>query len=92
MFYFFSFRIRRRARVAPPVDKADEGSYQDEFLPLEPLARHRGRGRGRGRPRGASRHRQRELQEDEPAEQDFEEAEYVLEAPQGAAPIPPAIP
>ena len=29
------FRMRRRARVAPPVDEAeDEGSFQDEFLPL----------------------------------------------------------
>ena len=26
--------MRRRARVAPPVDEAeDEGSFQDEFLP-----------------------------------------------------------
>ena len=50
--------MRRRARVAPPVDKAkDEGFYQDEFLPFEPLARRTGRGRGRGRPRGACRRR-----------------------------------
>ena len=31
------FRMRRRARVAPPIDEAeDEGSFQDEFLPPEP--------------------------------------------------------
>ena len=46
----FVFRMRRRARVAPPVDKAeDEESFQDEFLPPEPPARRRGRGRGRAR-------------------------------------------
>ena len=34
--------MRRRVRVAPPVDEAeDEGSYQDEFLPFEPLTRCR---------------------------------------------------
>ena len=50
--------MRRRARVAPPVDEAeDDGSYQDEFLPPEPPARHWGRGSGRGRPRGADRRR-----------------------------------
>ena len=54
--------LRYRARVAPPVDEAeDEGSFQDEFLPLEPPVRRRGRGRARGRPRVASRRRQRGL-------------------------------
>ena len=56
------FCLRCRARVAPPVDEAeDEGSFQDEFLPLEPLVRHSGRGRARGRPHVASRRRQRGL-------------------------------
>ena len=85
--------MRRRARVGPPVDEAeDEGFYQDEFLPPKPPARYRGRGRGKGRPRGASRHRQRELQEDEPTYQDFEEAAYIPEVPQSAVPIPPTVP
>ena len=56
------FVLRCRARVAPPVDKAeDEGSFQDVFLPPEPLVRRRGRGRARCRPRVASRRRQRGL-------------------------------
>ena len=76
------FRMRRRARVAPPVDEAeDEGSFQDEFLPPEPPVRRRGRGRARGRARGAGRRRQRDLQDDEPVEPDFEEAEFVAQAP-----------
>ena len=50
--------MRRRARVAPPIDEAeDERSYQDEFLPPEPPTRHRGRGRARGRPQGAGHRR-----------------------------------
>ena len=54
------FCLRCRARVAPPVDEAeDEGSFQYEFLPAEPPVRRRGRGRARGRPRVASRRRQR---------------------------------
>ena len=70
--------MRRRARVAPSVDEAeDEGSFQDDFLPLEPPARRRGRGRARGRARGAGRRRQRDLQDDEPIEPDFEEAEFI---------------
>ena len=49
------FKMRHRARVAPPADEAeDEVSFQDEFLPLEPLARRRGR--GRSRPKGAVGH------------------------------------
>ena len=67
-------------------------SSQDKCLPLEPPARRRGKGRARGRPRGAGRRRQRDLQEDEPAEQDDVDAEFVAEAPQGAVPIPPAVP
>ena len=56
------FRMRRRARVAPPVDEAeDEGSFQDEFLPPEPPVRLRGRDRSRGRHRVASHRRQRGL-------------------------------
>ena len=56
------FFFRCRAWVAPPVDEAeDEGSFQDEFLPLEPLVRHRGRSKARSRPRVASRRRQRGL-------------------------------
>ena len=56
------FRMRRRARVAPPVDETeDEVSFKDEFLPPEPRARRRGRGRTRGRPRIAGRRRQRDL-------------------------------
>ena len=83
----------RRARVAPPVNEAeDEGSFQDKFLPPEPPARRRGRGRARGRARRTGRRRQRDLQEDEPAESDFEEAEFVAQAPHGAVPIPPAVP
>ena len=63
----FIFYLRCRARVAPPVDEAeDEGSFQDEFLPPEPPVRRRGRGRARGRARGAGRRRQRDLQDDEP--------------------------
>ena len=55
----FVFRMRRRARIAPPVDEAeDEGSFQDEFLPLEPQARSRGRGTARGRARGVGHRRQ----------------------------------
>ena len=78
----FVFRMRRRARVAPPVDEAeDEGSFQDEFLPPEPPARRRGRGRARGRARGAGRRRQRDLQDDEPVEPDFEEADFIAQAP-----------
>ena len=74
--------MRRRARVAPPVDKAeDEGSYQDEFVPLEPPARRRDKGRGKGRPRGVGHRRQREIQEDEPIDQDFEEAAFVPKVP-----------
>ena len=47
------FRMRKRAWVAPPVDETeDELSFQDEFLPLEPLARHGGR--AGSRPRVAS--------------------------------------
>ena len=34
--------MRRRARVALPVNEAeDEGSFQDEFLPPEPPVRSR---------------------------------------------------
>ena len=56
------FCLRCRARVAPPVDEAeDEESFQDDFLPPEPPVRRRGRGRARGRPRVASRRRQRGL-------------------------------
>ena len=56
------FCLRCRARVTPPVDETeDELSFQDEFLPPEPLVRRRGRGRARGRPRVASRRRQRGL-------------------------------
>ena len=52
------FCLRCRARVAPPVDEAeDEGSFQDEFLPSEPPVRRRGRGRARGRPRRAGHRR-----------------------------------
>ena len=66
--------LRCRARVASPVDEAkDEGSFQDEFLPPEPPVRRRGRGRARG----AGRRRQRDLQDYEPVEPDFEEAEFV---------------
>ena len=62
MCVLFVFIMRRRARVAPPVDEAeDEGSFQDEFLPPEPPVRRRGRGRARGRARGAGRRRQRDL-------------------------------
>ena len=59
---FFFFCLRCRARVAPPVDEAeDEGSFQDEFLPQEPPVRRKDRDRARGRPRVASRRRQRGL-------------------------------
>ena len=76
------FCLRCRARVAPPVDETEnELSFQDEFLPPESPARRRGRGRARGRACRAGRRKQRELQDDEPAEQDFEEAAFVLEAP-----------
>ena len=76
------FCLRCRARVAPLVDETEDEVYiLDEFLPPEPPARRRGRGRARGRARGAGRHRQRDLQEDELAEQDYEEAEFVAEAP-----------
>ena len=69
-YVLFVFKMRRRARVAPPVDEAkDEVSFQDEFLPPEPPARCR------GRPRGAGRHRQRDLQEDEPVKKDDVDAE-----------------
>ena len=52
------FIMRRRARVAPPVDETeDELSFKDEFLPLEPPVRRRGRGRARGRPRVTSHRR-----------------------------------
>ena len=81
------FCLRCRARVALPVDETE-----DEFLPPEPPVRRRGRGRARGRARGAGRRRQRDLQDDEPVEPDFEEAEFVAQAPQGAEPIPPAVP
>ena len=65
----FVFRMRCRARVAPPADEAEnEVSFQDEFLPPEPPARRRGRGRATGRPRGVGHRRQRDLQDDEPAE------------------------
>ena len=82
MCVLFVFRMRRRARVAPPVDEVeDEGSFQDEFLPPEPLARRRGRGRARGRACGAGHRRPRDLHDDEPVEPDFEEAEFVAQAP-----------
>ena len=56
------FCLRCRVRGAQPVDEIeDEVSFQDEFLPPEPLVRRRGRGRARGRPRVASRRRQRGL-------------------------------
>ena len=49
------FCLRCKARVALPVDEAeDDESFQDEFLPPEPPARRRGRGRARSRPRVAS--------------------------------------
>ena len=87
----FVFRMRRRARVAPPVDETeDEVSFQDEFLPPEPPARRRGR--GKVRPRVAGRRRQRDLQDDEPADQDNVSAEYVVETSQDSEPIPPAVP
>ena len=83
--------MRRRARVAPPADEAeDEVSFQDEFLPPEPPARRRGR--GRVRPRGTGHRTQRYLQDDEPAEQDDTSAEYVVETSQDTEPIPPAVP
>ena len=71
--------MRRRARVAPPINKADdEESHQDEFLPSDQLARRRGRDKGRcGRTAGCCR--QRELQKDEPVDQDFDEATFALE-------------
>ena len=63
------FRMRCRARVAPPVDEFDyELSFQDEFLSPEPLVRRRGRGRASDRPHVASHHRQRDLQDEEPAD------------------------
>ena len=63
------FRMRRRARVAPPVDEPeDEGSFQDEFLSQEPLVRRRGRGRASDRPHAVSHHRQIDLQDEEPAD------------------------
>ena len=81
-----------RARVAPPTDEAEDGeSYHDEFLPSEQLVRHRSIGRGR-HGRGAGHRRQRELQDDEPVGQDFEEAIYALEVPQGATAISPMQP
>ena len=87
------FKLRRRARVAPPTDEAEnEVSFQDEFLPPEPPARRRGRGRARGRPRVAGRRRQRDLQDDEPAEQDDVSAEYMVETSQDTEPIPPVVP
>ena len=56
------FCLRYRARVAPPVNEAeDEGSFQDEFLPSKPPVRRRGRGRARGRPCVANHRRQRGL-------------------------------
>ena len=74
--------MRCRARVSPLVDETeDELSFQDEFLPPEPPARRRGRGRARGRPREVGRRRQRDLQEDEPAEHDDVESEFIAEAP-----------
>ena len=89
----FVFRMRCRARVAPPADEAeDEVSFQDEFLPPEPRARRRGRGKTRGRPCVAGRRRQRDLQDDEPAEQDDVSAEYMVETSQDTEPIPPAVP
>ena len=57
------FRMRRRARVAPPVDETE-----DEFLPPEPSIRRRGRGRASDRPHVASHHRQRDLQDEKPAD------------------------
>ena len=69
------FRMRRRARVAPPVNAADdEVSYQDEFPPPEPPVRRR----GRDRPRGVSHHRQRGLQDYEPVEQVDVDVCFVL--------------
>ena len=50
------------------------------------------RRRGRDRARGAGRRRQRDLQDDEPAEQDDVDAEFIAKAPQGAVPIPSAVP
>ena len=49
--------MRRRVRVAPPVDEAeDDRSYQDEFLSLEQPTRHRCIGRARrGRAAGRCR-------------------------------------
>ena len=83
------FRMRRRARVAPPVNAADdEVSYQDEFPPPEPPVRRR----GRGRPRAAGRPRQRDAQAGEPAEQADVDAEFAAEVPQNVVPNPPAVP
>ena len=81
------FRMRRRARVAPPVDETE-----DEFLPPEPPVRRRGRGRARGRPHVASHCRQRDLRDNKPAEQDDLNAKFLAETPHGAEPIPSVVP